>query len=331
MTHLLAAALLAVLATGDASNGTDANEPVRAELVVELRARAEAHRNPVRLEDVADVRGPADEALRLRAVDLGPPPPSGSKRIVTPAGVRLAATLAGIDLPRERIAGAPQVEVSASWLDLSVDRLWSEAERFVLSRSQEIGSQLLLERETPPDAIGLLNGGGEASIECDFIGPPRSRAQVRILVKQGASYVGERVCTFKIRRFGRQARLLTGVKRGDAVRPDQILTIDGEWTALDGTPVTTAQELAGLVAKRDLDAGSVLMLESLEPPVLVNRGDSLRIVLKTGAIEIVARAIAQRAGRRGETIPVTQPGTQKVLQVELAEDRPGGGVVGLVR
>ncbi len=303
------------------------------ELLVVLQPRVEVHHTPVRLADVAEIQGPALEVARFEKLALCPAPVAGRPRLVTPAGVRLAARLAGLDLKREGVVGAPQVEIVANWEELTPDELVAAAQQWLLSRSSELGDRILLDPAAKPEAIGLLQGGGPAAFECAFVGKPRGggQAQIKVAVSQGGTLIGERVATFNIRRFGKQLRLLTNVRRGEEVAPSQVVALDGEWTSVTGTPIVDPAALRGLVATRELAAGAVLVRDAFEQPLLVDRGGAVRVVLHDGLLQIVATSVAQRAGRRGETIPVMNPETQRLLQVQLVEKSASGEVVALVR
>src|SRR5688572_17882279 len=259
------------------------------ELLVVLKPKVEVIRTPVRLDDVADLLGPAAEVERFSRLELCPAPVAGKPRLVTPAGVRLAARLAGLELTRERVVGAPQVEIVANWLELSPDDLANAAQRWLVERNEELGDKILVEPATKADPIALLKGGGAATFEHFFVGRPRGTGQVQVKssIFQDGTLLGERVATFNVRRFGRQLRLLTNVRRGEKVAPSQVAVIEGEWTTVQGTPVLTPDTLQGLVASRELAAGAVLVRESFELPLLVDRGGSVSVVLQSGALQIV--------------------------------------------
>jgi len=323
MTHLLIA-LVTLLLAPDAET-----------LVVALRPKAEVKHTPVLLEDVADLVGPAAEVAQAKKLEICPAPATGKPRFVSHAGVRLAARLAGLDLPAASVVGAAQVEIVANWRELASDEIFAAAQTFVLGETEQLGDRVLLERNGRPDAVALLDGAGDATFLCAFVGTPSrvggALLQVKVSVMQGSTLVGERVALFRARRFGKQLRLVTDVRRGESVGAAQVLMLDGEWTVQQGTPVVAAAEIAGMVAKSDLKAGQILVKESFEEPLLVDRGGSVRMVLKRGPLEIVALGVAQRAGRRGEVIPVMNPGTQKVLQAELIAKSDGGEVVARIQ
>jgi flagella basal body P-ring formation protein FlgA len=307
--------------------------PAPDRLLVVLRPRVQVTHTPVLLPDVAELAGPLAEIERFSKLELCPAPVAGKPRLVTPAGVRLAARLAGLDLERDQLVGAPQVEIVANWRELSAGDLAAEAQKWLLLNGEELGDKILTELSVKPEGIGLLEGGGAPAFECAFVGRPRGQGQVQVKVSvlQEGTLLGERVATFNVRRFGRQLRLLTNVRRGETVAASQVVVVDGEWTSVPGTPLLDPRELSGRVALRDLAAGAVLVREGFELPVLVDRGGQVRVVLREGALEIVAVGVAQRAGRRGETIPVLNPTTQKLLQAELIDRRPTGEVVALMR
>lgn len=328
---LLTQLVFLVLALGD--DGPPAPSGVPEKLVVSLKVRVEVHHTPVLLEDVADLAGPPTEVTRVKKLEVCPAPTAGKPRIVTPAGVRLAGRLAGIDLPADRLVGASQTEVVANWSELLADRLFESAQSFVLAQTAQLGDRVLLERLGRPEAIALLDGAGDAELRSAFVGSPRSGGMIQVKVSafQGDTLVGERIVLFKVRRFGRQIRLVTDVDRGAMVADPQVLALEGEWNTQQGTPVVSVKEIAGMVAVRELKAGQILMKEAFEQPLLVDRGGSVRMVLRTGGLEIVALGVAQKAGRRGEVIPVMNPATQKLVQAELIERGASGDVVARVR
>jgi flagella basal body P-ring formation protein FlgA len=306
--------------------------PTPKELLVVLRPGAAVRHTPVLLADVADLAGPGALIARAQSLALGPAPAAGQPRKITPAGILLAARLAGIEIDRRRIVGAPDVEVSASWHELSSDALVDVAEKHVLKETAQLGDRVVVERSLHPDPVALLDGGEEPSFACSLVGRAQSgMAQVKVSVFQAATLIGERVVMLKVRRFGHQLRLLTDVRSGQTVTPEQVIVIDGEWTSVAGTPVVSVQELQGSVARRDLSAGTILVKDSFEMPLLVQKGGTVFCVLREGGLQIVLTGTAQKEGRRGETINVMNPTTQRTLLVELVERRPTGEVVALVR
>ncbi len=302
-------------------------------LLIQLKPRVAVTRSPVLLSDVAELHGPKTETDRFAKLEICPAPAAGKPRYVTPAGVRLAARLAGVALQPDALVGAAQVEIVANWTELASDELVEQAQRWILAQAEELGDRMMLERALKPDALPLLDGAGPAEFEFAFVSRSRTAGtvQVKITVRQGVTVVGERVASFRVRRFGKQLRLLTDVRRGESIKPTQLLEVDGEWTALGGTPVLAFADVDGMVAARDLAAGLALTREQLEAPQLAERGDTVQLVMRSGSIEIVLMGTAQRAGRKGEVVPVLNPSTQKVISAQLVSRNAAGYAVAMVK
>jgi len=302
-------------------------------LLIQLKPRVAVTHSPVLLSDVAELHGPKPEADRFAKLEICPAPAAGKPRYVTPAGVRLAARLAGIALQPDSVVGAAQVEIVANWTELTSDELFEQAQRWILAQAEELGDRMMLEKALKPDALPLLDGAGPAEFDCSFVSRARTSGtvQVKMTVRQGTTVVGERVASFRVRRFGKQLRLLTDVRRGEKIQPSQLLAVDGEWTASGGTPVLAVEEVDGMVAARDLAAGNALTREQLEAPQLAERGDTVQLVMRQGSIEIVLMGTAQRAGRKGEVVPVLNPSTQKVISAQLVSRNAAGYAVAMVK
>ena len=88
----------------------------------------------------------------------------------------------------------------------------------------------------------------------------------------------------------------------------RIQATDVEWkpTALQGTRevLTSLEGLDGMLAKRDLAAGTVLTSELLYMPVYVRRGDAVTVRATSGGVTISATMRAKDNGKFGESIIV---------------------------
>jgi flagella basal body P-ring formation protein FlgA len=83
---------------------------------------------------------------------------------------------------------------------------------------------------------------------------------------------------------------------------------DVEWKQmpLQGTRdlVTSLNAIEGMVAKRDLDRGTVLSTDLLYMPVYVRRGDAVTVRATSGSVTVAATMRAKETGKFGESIVV---------------------------
>jgi flagella basal body P-ring formation protein FlgA len=74
-----------------------------------------------------------------------------------------------------------------------------------------------------------------------------------------------------------------------------------------GDIISLPQDVVGLSGKRPLRSGEVLRMALLTAPVLVKRGDAVRIVARREQIEVSMSGEALDAGAKGATIRVRNP------------------------
>jgi flagella basal body P-ring formation protein FlgA len=110
-----------------------------------------------------------------------------------------------------------------------------------------------------------------------------------------------------------------------ALDRDEQLT--GAWkeerVSVDNLPhdaITDPGELAGLVARTPLVPGRVIRRSMLLSPQLITRGQTVRVSVKRGSVEITDRAIALQSGRLGDPVRVQSASTQKVLTGVVRKD-----------
>lgn len=95
-------------------------------------------------------------------------------------------------------------------------------------------------------------------------------------------------------------RLSRTVNRGEPLLSTD-LNLDTTWLASDVAPADASLAI-GAIAKRKLDAGSIVRARDIERPVLVSKGELVRIHMLSGALVIESEARALEDGREGETI-----------------------------
>ena len=102
--------------------------------------------------------------------------------------------------------------------------------------------------------------------------------------------------------------------RGKVLAADDVMLADREVGTLPGGYLTTADAAIGRVVRRNIPAGAAVAPALLESPVLVKRGQPVTLEAKAGAITVQMTGIAQADGALGQTIPVRNDSSRKVLQ-----------------
>jgi flagella basal body P-ring formation protein FlgA len=154
--------------------------------------------------------------------------------------------------------------------------------------------------EIPPMQIGT------GPIEINASLPARFDPAVSVFVR-----IDVRGTTFAKTAFVRtNVRIETGqpILKNKVAAHAEIQSGDIEWkmspVRAAGPASANAEQVDGMLAKRDLEPGQVVTNDLLYMPLYVRKGDSVTVKSTAGAITISATMRAKAAGKLGEMIPV---------------------------
>lgn len=82
---------------------------------------------------------------------------------------------------------------------------------------------------------------------------------------------------------------------------------------------TDPKQVIGNVLKRSLKVGSLLTTDLIQAPVLINRNDSVSIVLTRPGIKVESKGIAMENGQLGQRIRVRNIRSQKIVTATVKE------------
>jgi flagellar basal body P-ring formation protein FlgA len=113
------------------------------------------------------------------------------------------------------------------------------------------------------------------------------------------------------------AVLLRAVAQGDTVKPSDVAVERRPRSELAPGIATTAEQVAGLVAKRALQAGKVVRQADLAKPELVARNETVTIVFEAPGILLTIRGKALEAGAHGDLINVLNVQSKRTVQATV--------------
>ncbi|HEX6734003.1 MAG TPA: flagellar basal body P-ring formation chaperone FlgA [Azonexus sp.] len=115
------------------------------------------------------------------------------------------------------------------------------------------------------------------------------------------------------------AEVLVATAALPANRPIAAADLALERRDVAATPdaLSDASVVVGQSSRRSLRAGQVLLKSMLVAPVLVKRGEAVRIVARTGPVEVTSVGEALEAGRGDDTVRVRNSTTGKVIRARV--------------
>ena len=267
----------------------------------------------VRLGDIASGPLPAEAAAILVAEAV----PGSDTALVTRQGVLrrlVASTLAdGVQL-----AGAARCIVRFGGHALDPAALQAAAEQIVagLLPPAAPGAPATWCEVTLPGAVGAVKGAW--GLSCSRREPlPAGRSQLQLELADGWQ-TRTLPATVVVHLQGEVATARAGIARG---APLEEGLFEWNWRDLAGLPpglVASRAALAGQSAARDLRAGEALRAADLKPTPVILAGDIVELLVQRGAVAASVRALARQAGSLGQTIPVRNELTGRLVNARVA-------------
>ncbi|ATQ74314.1 flagella basal body P-ring formation protein FlgA [Massilia violaceinigra] len=287
-------------------------------LALELRPAALLAQARVTLADVAIVAG----GEPLATLELGVAPRIGYVE-------RLSREQIGLMIRRRagvtrEIAwsGAASVALQSQSQTIGSEALAQVAVRSVLAAWQARLPGITVDLAAPPGALEVPFGAIE--IKARALSEPRLAARMPVWIDirvDGAVY---RSLVVALNVTARQPvhvarRALAAGTLADAGDFEQR---DENVVALDAMPAAPAA--AGWRMRRALAAGQILTQASLPQPGMIFRGDTVRLLILRGAVEIEARGVALADAAPGQPLAVRLPNASEPVNARVS---PTGAVV----
>lgn len=266
--------------------------------------------DPVRLRDVAQLEGPAAEALA--DVVLGPAPRGAEVRLLD--GSRILETLR-----RAGLSPAVTYAIPATLrLRRATQEIPSAAVRGVVEEwlVGQLGDGAADARLVALDTHGPLvvpAGAWTATVTAPPGTDLRGRVRLELVLVVDGTPARTAWVTADIARFGEVVVATRDVAPGEAIRPGDLVLERRELSSVPRAVLTDLAEAEGAVARKPLRAWMPVARDQLGTPVVVHRGAPVLLVAERGALRVSVAGEARHDAGRGERITVTNRASGKAV------------------
>ena len=269
---------------------------------------------------VSIIQGSESLAAKANEIPLGKISLPGQKIILDRSTILGRLACNGIPISKVTLTGSEKITVNQQNHTVSSNAFVSLAESF-------------LEKNPPDNTVCKWNPIREPK---DFIVSEGSKdikliprlvqtgvkdqARVEIAVLSENKKIGVRQVTFSLVHECHQVVTKDDIPAGGVISPQNIKI--EKIQSNDPEPAGWKPPY-GLIAKRPLPAGTVLvpnMLESLESPVILKRNQNVIIRIETPGFLVTAMGIALQDGRAGDYIKVRNMDSQRIILARIKED-----------
>lgn len=160
------------------------------------------------------------------------------------------------------------------------------------------------------------SGGAALDVEQMHVDPANGRF-VAVLTWGTAANERTRL-TGRVVRMAEVPVLSSRLRRGEVIGEGDIEWQSMELDRLARGAITEPDEIIGMAAKRTLHPGRPVTGNDIRRPLLVNRGDTITMVLSTPMMQLTAKGRALENGSRGETIRISNLQTSTVVDAVVS-------------
>ena len=119
--------------------------------------------------------------------------------------------------------------------------------------------------------------------------------------------------TFKLQRFQKVLKTVGTIPAGTPLGPENLALVREPMAQASGLYLDRIDQVAGMNAARNLQAGRMLTLGDLEPPAVIRKGDVVMVVLTRGRVKVTARAMANHDAPLDGRITLTNMNSRSTI------------------
>lgn len=149
--------------------------------------------------------------------------------------------------------------------------------------------------------------------------PGTARLPLRAEIRRPDGAVDVRLLTVRVE-MRRSVAVATGpIERGELISEESLRT-EVRWVNPASEAPLSVSRTIGSAAKRRIDAGRMVTRADVQPPVVVQRGDTIWVQARQGTVGLMIKAKAMSTARDGETVTLQSLGSKQTF-VAIMEGR----------
>lgn len=306
MLHIMMS--LALLAAG----GGDGDKP---DFEIALKATATTRGTQVLLCDLIDVQPAGKDAYAIGQLVFAPAPVPGYARVITRTEVLQALVLAGQPAERFAFKGPREVVVQSVTTDIPAQDLVDAGAAVMRAAIAQDGGDIDCELVTRVQHIKAPPGRRSLElmprVRADL---SRNAATVEIDVMIDGVKWKTLQLQYQLTHYAPIVKTTGPIRAGSALGPQNLEVVREKQMSATDFMAHKLEDVAGMVAKRDLRAGQTIAMLDFAPPALIHRGEQVSVVLTRGNVKVTIKALALNDAPQGGLVTVINQSSNTRLQ-----------------
>ena len=143
-----------------------------------------------------------------------------------------------------------------------------------------------------------------------------TRIPLRIELRRRDGVIDYRTLAAKVELKRTVAVVSAPIDRGELITED-LIRAETRWISPAADAPLSRDRIIGASAKRRIDTGRLVTRGDVQPPVVVQRGDTVRVRIMSGTIQMEMRAKALSTARDGENVTLQSEGSKKTFVAKM--------------
>lgn len=156
-----------------------------------------------------------------------------------------------------------------------------------------------------------------------------TRLPLRVELRRGSGPIEYRILWARIELRKVVTVATSSIERNELISED-LVRQEIRWVSAAGDAPLPLDRVIGASTKRKVDSGRLISRGDIQPPIVVQRGDLIWVLVKSGSIEVKTKARAMAQARDGESVTMQVEGSKKTFMAKMegrqAVAEIGGGV-----
>ncbi|HEY8191838.1 MAG TPA: flagellar basal body P-ring formation chaperone FlgA [Alphaproteobacteria bacterium] len=284
----------------------------RAALAASLKTVSVINSDTLRLGDVFD--GLSEE--RANYV-LGPAPQPGQDMVLN-ANTLMRVALS-LDLPWRPSTSADQIVIRRNATTISEDDIRGAINNALREKGVDGKFNLILAGSVPQM---ILPSELPATVEIASMkfDPAKDWFEVSLAAPSAATMITRASLTGRIQRLVSVPTLQKTLRNGDIISAADINWIEVDTKDLQNDQLLKEEDFIGKTPRRMVNAGKPVRDNELEKPSLIERGDMVTLVYRTGPITLTAKGKALQGGAAGDLVKFVNIASNRTLDGIVSAD-----------
>lgn len=269
----------------------------------------------VTISEMCEIRPECAAGVSLGQIRFGPAPSNGHSRTVTRAEIVQAIAASGRDVGLLQFEGAAEIVVQPVLAEVPrqdlLDAATASLQAVLAVEGGDVEYQVPTQLRTLQAPPGRRTQELVARLRGEHTGPNGATIDVEVIV-DGTPYRKVPV-TFTLVRYQQLVKTTGSIRAGTPLGPDNLTVSREPMAQATGLFLSSIDQVAGLIASRNLQQGQRLMLGDTALPAVVHKGDIVTVVLTQGRVKVTARAMANHDAPLGGRITLTNISSRSQL------------------